>query len=207
LNYTQQFVESVKNGVIPEEPPIESLESLYPFPIGASDQIMFSFEAREECTKRGMWAIIDKKWTKKLAQWIDNRKCLEVMSGTGWLSYALNHYGIDIIATDNGAWKKAYSDARSMFPVQNIEATEAVKKYKDREILIVSWPPYNDKTICKVCKIWGKSKPIVYIGEERWGCCAPEIFWDHFRKIDDQPQIEIPQWRGMHDYLAIGYWE
>ena len=35
------------------------------------------------------YALIDKTWTKKLADFIGNKKCLEIMSGCGCLSKAL----------------------------------------------------------------------------------------------------------------------
>ena len=42
-----------------------------------------SIDARKICTDRGMWAIIDLKWTKQLSKWIGNRTVLEILR-TAW---------------------------------------------------------------------------------------------------------------------------
>jgi hypothetical protein len=207
MKYTTKFIRAVENGVIPEDPPFEWLENAGFNCISVADSLD-ALSARTICTKMGMWAIVDLRWTKQLANWIGNRKCLEVMSGVGWLAKALCMHGINIIATDSYSWeKKQHKEAKRVYPVERIDAIESVKKFQDRDILIVSWPPYTDETICKVCDEWGNDKFVIYIGEGEGGCCAPGTFWQNFRKIESHPSIEIPRWWGIHDHLTIGRWE
>ena len=158
MNYTEQFINDIKIGIIPEYPPREFLDRPWDdrLPFINDDGPLDSFKARQECTTRGMWAIIDKQWTKKLAKWIGNRKCLEVMSGAGWLAKALSIHGIDIVATDNFSWENAqHKEMTVVYDVENISGIQAVKKYNDKEVLIISWPPYDHGEICKICDKWG----------------------------------------------------
>ena len=73
------------------------------------------------------------------------------------------------------------------------------------DVLLVSWPPYEDDTIIKVCRTWGPNRPIIYIGEHDGGCNAPAEFFDHFQEIDNQPNIPLMSWDGIHDYVLIGF--
>jgi len=202
------YLECIEAGVIPSAPPLvnatflSSLDSSLP-----SNYFTEQWNTREFCTSRGLWTIIDQIWSKKLAKWIKNKKCLEVMAGGGWLAKALSDDGIDIIATDDKSWgEKQHSKIIYVCPVEEIGAIEAVKKYTDRDVLIISWPPYESEIICNVCDVWGSERPIIYIGEGDGGCCAPETFWEHFDEINKVPQIPLAQWFGIHDFLTIGYW-
>ena len=47
-----------------------------------------------------MWSLVDSVWTRDLADWIDQRICLEVMAGASWLAKALSAHGSSLVATD-----------------------------------------------------------------------------------------------------------
>lgn len=166
--------------------------------------MMDVYTARSECTKLGMWAIVDLDWTKRLAAWIDGLKVLEVMAGKGWLAKALSLHGVDIVATDNMGWTNMHADPTYLYPVEKLGARAAVTKYQDANILLVSWPPYGDIEVMKVCKAWGTNRPIIYIGEGEGGCNAPDGFFRRFR--EEEIDIPLPQWDGIHDYVRIGYY-
>jgi hypothetical protein len=171
--------------------------------------LMTGFNARKDCCAKGLWIVIDKKWTKKLAQYINGRKCLEIMAGGGWLTKALLEHGVDIVATDNFSWAKEKLPHKTMKPVIEIEkldAIEAVNKYRDRDVLVVSWPHSSfDNVLCEACQLWGREKEIVYIGEGEEGCCAGMDFWHCFKALD----IKIPMksWDGLHDYVFVGHYD
>lgn len=162
-----------------------------------------NYTARGECTKRGMWAIVDMEWTRKLAHWSGARQVLEVMAGKGWLAKALSLHGVNIVATDNMGWTNMHSDPTYLFPVEKLGARAAINKYPNADILLISWPPYDDPEIMKVCKAWGSNRPIIYIGEGQGGCTAIDGFFEHFYEEDT---LYIPQWDGIHDYITIGYY-
>lgn len=150
----------------------------------------------------GMWSLVDSEWTGELAEWIGERKCLEVMSGAGWLAKALSEHGVRIIATDfdvSGRWGRR----SAVHTVEALDAITAVSVYPDAEVLLVSWPPYNNPVIEQVAEKWGAKRPIVYVGEACGGCTATEIFCKHFRVIE---KLKIPRWPGIHDEVMAGHY-
>ena len=58
------------------------------------------------CRDASGFVRVFRKWTNPLAKFIGDQKVLEVMAGNGMLAYTLKQRGIDIIATDNIAWKR-----------------------------------------------------------------------------------------------------
>jgi hypothetical protein len=171
------------------------------------NSISYESAARAVATKLGMWAIVDLDWTSRLSEWIDGRKCLEVMSGVGWLSKALSVSNVDITATDDLSWMDdAHKRATLVHDILQHDALEAVEKFIDSEIFIISWPPYTCDKILEVCEKWGSERPIVYIGEYAGGCNAPDAFFKNFTE-DNSISIDIPRYQGLHDRLRIGYWK
>ena len=170
-----------------------------------------AWEIRDKATSRGMWAIVDKTWTKELAEWVGDRNCLEIMCGFGWLAKALKDHGVDVTATDDQSWDgNRHSIGKPFDFVENLDGLSAVKKYKDAEVLIVSWPPYQGDEICRICEAWGEEKPIIYIGEMGGGCTACDEFHENFNirnYYDEGPFFYMPQWDGMHDEVVIGYYK
>jgi len=166
-------------------------------------------DARSECTSRGLWIVIDKHWTGRLADWIGKRKCLEIMAGGGWLAKALNEHNVNIIATDDYSWDNSnHNNMIRVYPVAKMSAINAVRQHPDADILIVSWAPYGNDAICKACNEWGHTRPIIHIGEGDGGCNAPSGFWHCFREREDWPQgFGMQSWYGLHDYINIGVYD
>jgi len=194
----KEFLKFVHRGEIPPFP-------LYIPPQYCADAEIF--DARRECIAKGMWAIVDLHWTKFLADWIGSRKVLEVMAGAGWLAKALTIHGCDIVATDSGVWEASWhKEAKLIFPIEKLDGIQAVEKYHDRDILLISWSPYNDQEICRICERW--TKTIIYIGELEDGCCAPHEFFANFRIEEDANTLHIPfpSWPCIHDTICIGYY-
>jgi hypothetical protein len=196
------FLEYIDQCEIPPYPP-ETYRFNYQDKVGFSLlECGLNYEAKLIANNQGMWAIVDLAWTKKLADWIDGRKVLEVMAGRGWLAKALNHYDVDIVATDNKSWH----EGQTLFDIERKDAVAAARESDGFDIMIMSWPPYAEPLATETCKAWGTDRPIVYIGENEGGCCADDDFFDHFSRIKGQPGIYVPQWYGLHDWLEIGYW-
>ena len=196
----EKFIEYLKSGEIPPEPPEGSS-------IGGCDWSIGKYSEKDwrgEATSRGMWAIVEKSWVSCLAEWIGNRSCVEVMAGAGWLAKALANAGIDVVANDNGEWDERHSKMIFVHNVEKLDGVEAAKKYADREILIISWPPYGDMAICDICENWTFPKTIIYIGEGEGGCNAPDEFWNRFHTIKNYPDIPLMAWNRIHDHVFIG---
>ena len=80
----EAMVATIERGETPEYAPASLYhESYESWPVG-------TFDIRRRVTSRGMWAIVDKTWTARLAAWIAGRRVLEVMAGAGWLAKALD---------------------------------------------------------------------------------------------------------------------
>lgn len=207
----QAFVDELKAGRIPERFPEQRDRYLEAFSDDASDPKAFvdnmyaGMMLKSECNAYGMWGVVDKQWTRELAEWIGERKVLEVMAGVGWLAKALDEHGVNIKATDNFSWKGKHSkvDERVVFPVEDMDAIKAAQSLQ-AEILLVSWPPYTEETIVQACEAWGTKRPIIYIGEGNGGCTACDEFHERFEQIDEH--IHMPSFAGIHDHVQIGYW-
>ena len=199
----EEFINCLKRKEIPPAPPegctltgnITDMSSMY------------QYEVMGAVRDFGMFAIVDQLWTTELANWIKSRKCLEVMAGAGWLSKALQDNKINIIPTDNGSWDKIVE--RQIISIEKLSGLDAVKKYSDCDILIVSWPNYDREEICEICQKWGPTKPIIYIGESMYGCTACDKFFDHFQVDSDFDEESIPMisWTGIHDRVQVGYYK
>ena len=149
---TKEFLEHVKKHEIPPDSPRSTLLRSGSF---FSDTAIDDLRARSECTKRGMWTIVDMKWTKRLAEWIGDRGVLEIMAGFGWLAKALRLHDVDIVPTDDFSWhgpEHRHNIGKPLIEIENMEATMAVRKYKHLDILLISWPPYAETPVCKACK-------------------------------------------------------
>lgn len=197
-----EYLDHIDEGKIPPEPPEGLVSGGWDYSL-KTDDLMSLWNARRFCTNRGLWIIIDQIWTKQLAEWIGKRTCLEIMAGAGWLSKSLHDHGVTIRATDDFSWEgKPHSNLKTVFNVEKLAALSALK-FHQADILVCSWPPYDDMTICDVCEKWGEDKPIIYIGEGWGGCCAPEKFWQHFKE-DSDLKFPMKSWDGIHDYVYIG---
>jgi len=175
-------------------------------------EMVGAYSSRQYVTStKGMWGIVDLQWTKKLSEFIGDRTCLEVMAGAGWLAKALSIHGVDIHATDN---YKNHQKTRfkTVYDVEKMDAVKAAKKYHNKEILIMSWPPYRDSIAFNTLRAWHNNKSpshqtVIYIGEGWDGCTADDKFHKHFHieKDCDDLGIEYPNWFGIHDTVFVGH--
>ena len=199
---TTTYLEHIKNGTVPPEPPRVASSRGNTYLTGSS---MESYKYRDECIARGLWTVIDRVWTAKLAGWIGNRTVLEIMAGAGWIAKALTELGINVTATDDFSWSDQHSKMELVFPVQKKDAAVACL-HSNADILLVSWAPYGDEAICRACEVWGSDRPIIYIGESEGGCNAPDEFFEHFKELTDAPEIPLMSWWGLHDGCFIGFY-
>lgn len=148
-----------------------------------------------------------RKWTNPLAKFIGDRKVLEVMAGNGMLAYTLKQRGIDIIATDNIAWKRFCTKNPWPISIENIDAIQAIEKYGEKiDFLLMAWPLYDDSTAYRCVEKLYKVNPeaiVIYIGE--WGgCTADDAFFNCIEVLKDgyfEEQV-VKRYRnfaGLHD--------
>ena len=151
------------------------------------------FSIRTRLIKNMGFLLIGKDWIKDISQWIGKRKCLEVMAGLGVLSYSLKMEGVNIRSTDDYSWKgdsSIWKKDKLWIDVEVLDALESVERYgREVEIIIMSWPPYNDKIAVKVLRKMREVNPsclMIYIGEEKGGCTGNDEFFDELKEIEDE---------------------
>lgn len=97
LRKYQKILRELNDHKIPFEYPPSLLNNMAYF---------YTLDISEGIKGASGFARVFRKWTNPLAKFIGGRKVLEVMAGNGMLAYTLKRSGIDIIATDNIAWKR-----------------------------------------------------------------------------------------------------
>lgn len=161
---------------------------------------------RDNMVEISAYCLISKDWIRELVPMLQGKKCLEIMSGSGMLSKALQEEGISVIATDSKKWNfKSY-----WCEVEKLDANDAIDKYiKDMDYIICSWVPYASEAGTNALLAMRKLKPdcrMIYIGEMA-GCCGTENFAD-ICEIEDNAFIrnanrKFKQWGGLHDQIFI----
>ena len=128
------------------------------------------------------FANLTKETLDTLAPYLKDKKCLEICSGSGLLAHQLQIRGIDVIPTDMANKETNYYDVLKTEPFTNIrqmDGLEAIKQI-DADVLIMSWPPYNDPIAANALEAFFEKNPdgqIIYIGEWEWGCTADSKFF------------------------------
>lgn len=162
---------------------------------------------RDKYSKSFGFPLISEDWVKPLAKWIGDRPCLEIMAGTGYLSYALSKYGVNIKATDNFSWSDYFNNSVN---VECLDCFEAIKKYGNRvDFIICSWP-YMDDTAALCLELMFKINPkcrMIYIGEDFGGCTANDRFFNiaDFQDIKgfNDAVMNYTRWDGIHDFIGL----
>jgi len=202
----------VKNKIIPDSWYIPELDlyKTYAWEI--------TYLKRQEAIMFLGFSLIAKNWIIPLSKWIGNRKCLEIMSGQGSLSYALEQEGVSIITTDNFSWMGSgnlWKNKEGFLwkDVENIDAISAIQKYGDSiDIIICSWPPKDDNIFAKCILEMRKLNPnclMIFIGEGYGGCTTNDLFFETAEFIEDQDfencfnEGKYCQWFDIHDYPRL----
>ena len=189
------FLSSIENSEVPKHfPDYEDAFMNFNEKNMKRDTIMML--TRSYCQSKGYYGIVTEDYCNELKNHIGNKKVLEVMSGRGFLAKGLSEQGVNIKATDDLSWPNMKEPLTN---IDNLPALEAIKKYGDDfDILLISWPPYNEYAINEAIQHWGAKKEILYIGEND-GCCANEEFFNMIKM--KKSEIKQPQFSGMHDNL------
>lgn len=115
------------------------------------------------------YLLITNAYLLALSSFIGRKKCLEIMCGTGCLTYGLRKYGVDIIPTTERNSKSNYYIGRDWCnDIIDIDAIKAIELYgKDIDYVITSFPcPTNSldyRSIEKMREINPNCK-MIYIG-------------------------------------------
>lgn len=186
-----QIIEGLKKHIIPEKyPDLPENRVLSSF---GPELGMGSLLAREEIISLSGYPLIAYEWIRPLASWIGQRKCFEVMAGSGALAKALQDCGVDITASDNYTWEQDWYDERAWTEVEHLDALDAVEEYGPQaELLLLSWPYIGDtayKLLMKMRQV-NPNLTMIYIGEGLGGVCANDDFFEEAEVIADSSFLE-----------------
>lgn len=180
------------------------LPQKYPIELFTRPEI---FNTRREVITLQGFAVLEKDWLEVLANWIGKRKVLEVMSGCGALTKALQDFCIDIRGTDNFELKDKWQNI--WCEIENIDAVNAIEKYKDRDLLIMSWAPYDKDIDYKCLEKMRQVNPnmkMLIIGE-MYGATGSEKFWKEANILDeaiiDKLNNMYHRWMFIHDRFFL----
>lgn len=184
----QKILEQLRNHQIPDAYPEADR---YPLLYGPYSLDEGSFFIREDVIRYAGYSFVAYRWLRPLATWIGNRKCLEIMGGSGALSRGLQDCGVNIHCTDTFSWVENkycwYENAWTT--VECIDAVEAIYRYgKDIDLLVCSWPYTNDDCFyaLQAMREVNPSSMMIYIGEGKGGCTASDKFFDSMIPVEDK---------------------
>lgn len=153
-------------------------------------------------------------------------RVLSVGAGTAYLEHLLAERGVDIVATDFNVWPHTeYSHGEPWMEIEQASALVAVHRHRDRDALLVAWPPCDEIGNNYSSTRWTddgeiqipahscgfadalhdfRGDTVLYVGEGRGGCTGSFRFWDELeRNFIEESYVSIPQWYGIRDYAAV----
>lgn len=183
-----QILEQLRHHEIPESYPVADHKSHL---FGEQSLDEGSLLIRDEVIRLCGYCWLSYNWIRPLAQWIGSRRCLEIMCGSGALSYALQTCGVQIIATDNFSWRENTSCwfEHPWADIQQLDCLDAIRTYGPQtDLVICSWP-YMDDTCYHALLEMRKANPaaqMLYIGEPAGGATASKAFFEAVVPVDDE---------------------
>lgn len=163
-----------------------------------------SYDYREALMPIVGYTLVTHAFCKALSTFIGNKKVLEVMAGTGCLSYGLRQYGVKIHATDDfseGLYSKFWID-----DLEHLDCIESIRKYgKNIDYLLIAWPEYKAPllTVVQLLHYVNPDAQLIYIGEPKGGCTGHDALWDMVTPIGYDPFYQAVfnyrSWYGLHD--------
>mgnify|MGYP001344749782 CR=1 FL=1 len=186
------------------------LDNLEDIIIGKSP--LDKYNLRQLFLGEGMFAFVSWRWLHPFADWVGDRKVLEVMAGRGWLAHGLRQLNVDVKATDDYSWINEKGWKEPLVDIEDLDAVKSIEVYgSDVDIVIMSWP-WMDSTAYRVLRKLHEVNSdaiLVYIGEPLGGCTADDSFFDHFEEIEDDwftnnVSVNLESWDGIYDDVFLG---
>lgn len=171
---------------------------------------------REQLVRDYAWAIPDPVTLQFIVEHAQGR-IVEMGAGTGYWSWQLSQFHIDVIAFDvypphtstenyyhcprdnnrqpTGETGKSYFDVQPGTP-------EILTQHADRT-LFLCWPPYEEPMATECLKHYQGNR-LIYIGEGDGGCTADDEFHQTLDNEWEEVASHRPiQWEYIHDYVCV----
>jgi len=171
-------------------------------------------EHRARFCREFCFTVPDPRTLEFIEKHLPKQPVLDPMAGTGYWAWMLSQLGFEVKASDlfpvDCQAKNFYHPGleRPYYPVALQDAKAAVLDCVIRNTphtVVLSWVPYED-TVGEELLELTKATHILYIGEERGGCCGTDKMFDilesKWRLLHSHRPWQFP---GIHDYVSI--WE
>ena len=178
-----------------------------------------SFSLLFEYVKNHGYIICPAEQMKAMAIAMAESKVVELGSGTGTLGNLLRQEGVDITLTDIGEEGMAMYGFES--PVQmDIYAKMEDVDLSPYDIVLLTWPPYEDPCCEQVLKNMRPGSILFYCGEGQGGCTGTDAFHDmlyngikgfkgsvqrfeFLEEFCDHLNENHVRWNGIHDRWSV----
>ncbi|EEU21420.1 SAM-dependent methyltransferase [Lactobacillus mulieris] len=128
----------------------------------------------------GLWSLPNVQTARIIKEKYNITSAVEVMAGNAAWSKALSMAGVKVYASDNLVWSKTSKTGGDLFyPVENLDASSAIIKYQNCDLIICSWAPNFGHADIDLIKVWKKLEhrpKLLFVGEE-FGVTNSEEFW------------------------------
>lgn len=176
--------------------------------MASATDYMDSYMLRLQYVKHIGYSICTEETIHTLATYLNNKKVLDLGSGSGYLASQLSKKGVNVIAIDNSSTHTFEQQFQRDITADVISSLSTdTHTYSD---IILSWPPYESEFAHKIFERLKPGTTIWYLGESCGGCCADDHF---FEDLDQQAlYLDIPskklnehhlQFQGIHDYWQV----
>lgn len=135
-------------------------------------KLLFKNEDTIRLNEYGGYTMLSKDWIDDFAEWINDRKVLEIGAGVGALSKELTDRYITLESIDDRSWDrfnwKDDKNKKWFYPKEE-NYLDTAEKYKDYEIIILSYPVQGETSynLYKKIKEINPNSLIIYIGPFR----------------------------------------
>lgn len=171
------------------------------------DPFDFAFAQRDAMINEYAWGIPCPEAVDAL---VEVAPIIEVGAGGGYWASLLRAAGADVIAYEphiGVAYGRAARHGEACRVWTDLRAGDhaVASRYPDRTLLMI-WPTM-DRWAGSAMRLYARAggHRVAYVGEPAGGCTADDQFFHGLEALDFAVtrEVDIPQWPGLHDYLAI----
>jgi hypothetical protein len=114
-------------------------------------------------------------------------------AGRGYWAWVLRQHGVTVEPYEPGTYEFYWADPLKRVP----------DGWRRRYAAMFCWPSYGDPWATRRLAAY-KGDTVIYIGEGEGGCTADDSFHRLLERCYERDSVvDIPQWWGLNDYMAI----
>lgn len=147
------------------------------------------------------WVVPTEEAISAIKKFVKKDRVVDIGAGYGLMAKLMQDTNIDVTPTDmpdRTGFKHQTPHDYTYTEIERIDNVEAMKKYGDFEVLMLSWAPAMAFDTLKSFK----GNKLIYIGEEKGGQVACDEFFDLLEsEWELESRLNTPNWRGYNSYI------